>query len=85
MRNLNCSLCEIDPTASAEKKNKKFNRSGLDTHVKSDFHARENELLRAFNVDRDSKAAVTCPLCLRRRNVQRFLKHLREKHHEHLL
>ena len=82
---LTCPLCAIDPTVGQDKKAKKYTLLKHDSHIKSDFHSRESELRRAFNIDVDDRAAVNFPLCARRLNFQRFLKHVREKHSEQLV
>lgn len=53
--------------------------------MKSDFHSRNQQVGRAFDIDRDGKDACQCPICPSNHaksfnDKWRFLTHMNEEH-----
>ena len=80
-------LCQLDMTASDAHMKKVYTLSKLDRHLKSSCHSRKEQLIRAFQQEKQDYGDVRCELCPARpaiSNVKAWLKHLQENHPDQL-
>lgn len=79
--NLTCLQCKLDGTVPYVAKDKVYNLNELDIHLKSGYHSRASQLLRAFLIDYPDKKG-TCALCDKKVTYTDFVDHLGEEHDE---
>ncbi|KAK5167217.1 uncharacterized protein LTR77_007949 [Saxophila tyrrhenica] len=81
VKNMKCMLCLLDPTAATP--DRLWDKTKLDRHMRSDYHSRQQELLRAaINSQEDGR--VICPLCKVSILHRKFAKHVESTHLEHV-
>ena len=78
--NMICLSCCLDPTCTTKEKERKFSKSDLDRHIKSNFHDRDAQIQRA--IKHEGRDQVSCPLCFENLQKVEFLQHLHEVHVE---
>ncbi len=82
---MTCTQCYYDDTVPSNKKTQTYTMSSLDKHLKQDYHSRESQLLRAFDIDKDGSGKVNCPIChdmtLTRRG---FIEHFKDVHDDQM-
>lgn len=83
-KDLNCIECAIDDTVPYEKKKQLYTLTKLDDHIKSNYHSRESQIMRAFHIAKDDKGRVECPLCRKRLPAKGFIAHIEEEHNEQI-
>jgi hypothetical protein len=81
-----CQLCQLDTTASSEEKARVYRLTKLKTHIKSGFHTRKAQIIRAYKIAAGhKKLKVPCTLCAKIPATQKlFLVHLEKEHPEEL-
>jgi hypothetical protein len=85
---LTCVMCELDDTVGEDRKSKTWTLQKLDAHLKSDYHSRIEQLVRAFYLDKGDAAEAPCPLCgvnaKLTKGHKKFREHVQEKHPDQL-
>ena len=82
---LTCIQCRLDGTVPFKTQNLVYTHSQLNKHLKSNFHARREQVRRAFNIDKNYKGQCECPCCPagdgRKMYLQKaFLAHMESEH-----
>jgi hypothetical protein len=71
---------------SYQKKAAVYTHSKLNQHLKSNFHSRREQFLRAFNFDKDDKSKCRCSRCGDGSNEMHgpgaFIAHMEDYHRE---
>jgi hypothetical protein len=87
--NLTCVECLVDPTVSFDKQNSLYTRTQLDEHLESEFHARREQLRRAFIIDESDEGdndQCKCPCCPDQGEMvysqESFLAHMESDHED---
>lgn len=81
--NLLCPLCQIDPTISQTERGRRYVLNQLDRHCKSDFHARDRIIRRAWQITsrRTGSDKVSCPVCSSQiTGLPKFMDHVNKYH-----
>jgi hypothetical protein len=89
---LTCVDCRVDPTVSFDKQNSLYTRAQLDEHLESEFHARREQLRRAFIIDEgdegdeSNNGQCKCPCCPDQGEIvysqESFLAHIESDHED---
>lgn len=76
-----CIFCGLDDTVPQGSKDQLWTLAKLDRHLKSGFHTRKQEIIRAAtNTAVDGK--LNCPLCNKSMQKRNFYKHVETDHSE---
>jgi hypothetical protein len=82
--NLTCIKCQVDPTVSFEKQESVYTPIQLDEHLASNFHARREQLRRAFVINEGEDGLCECPCCQQGDEngylQEAFLSHMESDH-----
>jgi hypothetical protein len=87
--NLMCVDCRIDPTVSFDEQNSLYTSAQLDEHLESGFHARREQLRKAFIIDESDEGdndQCKCPCCPDQGEMvysqESFLAHMESDHED---
>jgi hypothetical protein len=72
-----------DHTVPYEKKELVYTASKLDQHLKGNYHSRERQIMRAFDIDADGQPPKSaCPICKKSFITKGFIAHVAKDHPE---